>query len=65
MHTKNFLVDESHNRQTVKAVSEGLPESNVVTTLALFIEAIDSVDTGTLVIAAKHEEVLRVLDFVG
>lgn len=33
--------------------------------LTLIIESINSVNTGTLVVASQQEEILRVFDFVG
>jgi hypothetical protein len=64
VHGEDFLVDNSGDRQTVEAVCEGLPQLDVVATLALVVEAVDAVDRRTLVVAAKHEEVLGVLDLV-
>lgn len=64
MHAQNFLVNKCGNRKAVKAVSKRLPNSNVVPSLALIIEAIDSVDRGALVVSSQEEEVLRVLDLV-
>lgn len=64
MHAQDLLIDESGNRQAVKAVSEGLPKLDVVSALALVVEAIDTVDRGTLMIASEQEKVLGVLDFV-
>lgn len=64
MHAQNFLVNDSSNWKAVETVSESFPKFDVVSSLALVIEAIDSVDTGALVISSEKEEVLRVLDFV-
>ena len=65
MHAQNFLVNQRCNGQTIEAVCERLPYSNIQASLALIIEAINSVDLAGLVIAAEQEEVLRVLDLVG
>ena len=65
MHGENLLVDDRGNGKTVEAVGEGLPELDVVATLALVVEAVDAVDGGALVVAAEDEEVLGVLDLVG
>lgn len=64
MHGENLLVDDSGNWQAVEAIGEGLPELDVVSPLALIVEAVDAVDGGALVVAAEHEEVLGVLDLV-
>jgi len=64
MHAENFLVNESSNGQTVEHVTEDTPKSNRVSAFALVIEAVYTVDLGTLVIATEQKEVLRVLNFV-
>lgn len=64
MHRENLFINDCSNRKTVEAVCECLPQLNVESALAFVVEAVDTVDTGTLVVAAKNEEVLRVLDFV-
>lgn len=64
VHGENLLVDDRRNRQTVEAVGERLPELDVVSSLALVVESIDTVDRGTLVVAAQNEEILRILDLV-
>ena len=65
MHAEDFLINNSSNWEAVETVSESLPKFDVVSSLALVVEAIDSIDTCTLVITSKEEEVLWVLDFVG
>ena len=65
MHAQDLLIDDGGNGQAVEAVSEGLPQLDVVSALALVVETIDSVDRCALVVASEQEEVLRVLNFVG
>lgn len=65
MHGEDLLVDDSGDGQAVEAVGEGLPQLDVVAALALIVEAVDSVDGGTLVVATEDEEVFGVLDLVG
>lgn len=65
MHRKNLFVDDSGNRKAVEAVGKGLPKLDVVPALALVIEAVDTVDGRTLVVATQNEEVLGILDLVG
>lgn len=65
MHGENLLVDDSGDRKAVEAIGEGLPKLDVVATLALVVEAIDSVDRGALVVTSEDEEVFGVLDLVG
>lgn len=64
MHCEDLLIDDSCNWQAVEAVGECLPELNVVSALALIIEAVDAVDGSTLVVASEDEEVFGVFDLV-
>ena len=64
VHGENLLVNNGGNRKAVEAVGKGLPEFNVVATLALVVEAIDTVDGGAFVVTAQDEEVFRILDLV-
>ena len=64
VHAEDFLVDERRNGQAVEAVSESLPQLDVVASLALVVEAVDAVDGRALVVSAQHKEVLGVLDLV-
>lgn len=65
MHAKDLFINNSSYGQAVETVSEGLPKLDVVSSLALVVEAVYSVDTGALVVASQQEEVLGVLDLVG
>jgi len=65
VHAKNLLINNCGNWETVEAIGEGFPEFDVVPSLALVVEAVDSVDAGALVVASQKEEVLGVLDLVG
>jgi hypothetical protein len=64
VHSEDLLVDDSGDRKAVEAVCESLPQLDVVTTLALIVEAVNTVDGSALVVATEDEEVLRVLDLV-
>lgn len=64
MHGEDLLVDDCCDRQAVEAVRKCLPELDVVSAFAFIVEAVDSVDGGTLVVSAKDEEVFGVLDLV-
>lgn len=65
VHGENLLVDDSSDRKAVEAVGECLPQLDVIATLALVVESINTVDGGTLVVTSKDEEVFGVLDLVG
>ena len=64
MHREDLLVDDRCNGQAVEAVGERLPELDVVSSLALIIEPIDTVDGRAFVVATEDEEVFRVFDLV-
>lgn len=65
VHGEDLLIDDGGNGQAVEAVGKRLPQLDVVTTLALIVEAIDTVDGGALVVTPQDEEVLGILDLVG
>ena len=52
MHCEDLLINDRCDWQAVEAVCEGLPEFDVVPTLALVVEAIYAVDRGALVVSA-------------
>ena len=53
MHTENLLIDDCSDGKAIEAIGESLPEFNVVSSLALIIETINSVDRSALVVASK------------
>jgi len=65
MHTHNLIVNDSNNWHAVEGIAECLPHLDAVSSLALIIESVESVDAGALVISSKKEEILWVLNFVG
>jgi len=58
------LVNDGRNRQTIETVCERLPQFDVVSSLAFVIEAVDTVDGGTLMVSPENEEVLRIFNLV-
>lgn len=64
MHGEDLLVNDGSNWQAIEAIGEGLPQLDVVSSLALVVEAVDSVDRGTFVVSSEDEEVLWVFDLV-
>jgi len=64
VHGEDLLVDDSGDGQAVEAVGKRLPQLDVVSSFALVVESVDAVNRGALVVAAKDEEVLGVLDLV-
>jgi hypothetical protein len=64
VHGEDLLINDGGNGQAVEAVGKSLPKLDVVASLALVVEAVDTVDGRALVVAAQDEEVLGVLDLV-
>jgi hypothetical protein len=64
VHAEDLFVYDGRNWQAVEAVSEGLPQLNIVPPLALVVESIYSVNRCALMIASQNEKVLRILNFI-
>ncbi len=64
MHAKDLFVNDSSNGEAVKAIGESFPQLDVVSSFALVIEPINSIDGCAFVVTSEEEEVLWVLDFV-
>jgi hypothetical protein len=64
MHSEYLLINDRRNRKAVETVGERFPQLDVVSSLALIIEAVDTIDGRTLMVATKDEEVLRIFDLV-
>ena len=64
MHGKDLLVNDCCDRQTIEAVGKCFPQFDVVASLALIVETVNTVDRSTFMISSENEEILRVLDFV-
>lgn len=64
MHTENPVIDECSHGETVEAIGEDSPNLDTETAFTLVVEAVDTIDRGTLVVSSKKEEVFRELDLV-
>lgn len=64
MHAKDFFVNNGSNRQTVEAVCESFPKLNVITSLALIIKAVDSIDGSAFMVASQNEKIFWVLNLI-
>lgn len=64
MHAENLLVNKSGHRKAIEDVTEHAPESDGIPTLALIVEAVDSINLCAFMIASKKEEVLGILDLI-
>ena len=65
MHGQNFVINKSSNWHAVKYVLELFPKADGVATLALIVEAIDTINLAALVIASQQEEVFLEFHFIG
>lgn len=64
MNAEYFVVNDCGNWEAVEALDKLLPELETVSSLALIVESIDTVDRATFMIASQQKEVFRVLDLV-
>lgn len=64
VHGEDLLVDDCSNGQAIEAIRECFPQLDIVSPLALVVEAINSVDGCAFVIATENEKVLGVFDLV-
>ena len=64
VHCKDLLIDDGCNGQAVETVGECFPQLDVVSSFAFVVEAVNSVDRCTFVIASQNEEVFGVFDLV-
>ena len=65
MHTYDLVINHRTTRQTVEGIAKLLPHFDRKPTSALIVEAIDSIDSSTFMVASQQKEVFRVLNFVG
>ena len=65
VHTEDLVVDHSADREHIEAEAKLFPDLNVVSSLALIIKSIHSIDRLALVVASQKIEMLGVLDLVG
>ena len=71
MHAENLLVNQGRNGHDIEDVNKIFPNFKVVFAFAcirdittLVVEAVYSIDAGTLVVSPQKEEIFRKLDFV-
>ena len=56
VHAHYFFVDQVHQRHVVERVVEGLPEADLVSSLDLVEETVDSGDGLALVVATQDDD---------
>lgn len=64
MDAEDLVVDDGGDREAIEALDEFLPKFKRVASLALIVEAIDTIDRTTLMVTSQQEEILGVLDLV-
>ena len=64
MHAEDFVVNQGCNWHAVEDVLEFFPYSNRVSSFALVVETIDSVNLTALMVTSKQEEIFLELDLV-
>ena len=52
MHAQNLIIDQCSDGQAVEAICKNFPELDAMASFALIVETINTIDAGTLVIAA-------------
>lgn len=57
-----LLINQSRHWEAVKAVSERLPQSDIVSTLAFVIKAVYAVNGSAFVVSSEQKEVLGIFD---
>lgn len=65
MHSEDLLVNDGCDWKTVETIRESFPQLYVVSSFTLVVEAIYTIDGGTLMVAAKNEEIFGILDLIG
>merc|ERR1712194_486433 len=58
MATEEFLVNDSHDGETIENVTKLLPQLDVKAPFAFVVKAVDPRDRSTLVVTSKEEKVL-------
>lgn len=64
MHGEDLLINDRGNREAIEAISECLPQLNVVSPLALVVKAIDAINRSTLMVAPENKKVFWVLNLI-
>ena len=62
MHTKDTLIDDSADWESIEALAEVLPSLDIVPPLALIVKSVHSVNLLTLMISPKQENMVRILN---
>ena len=64
MNAEDLASNDCSNRKTIEGIDERFPDFDIAPPLALIVEAVNSSDVRTFVIAAQEEEVFWKLELV-
>jgi len=64
MHGEDFLIDDGSDWQAIEAIRKSLPKLDIIATLTLIVETINTIDRSALMVAPENEKVFRVFDLV-
>ena len=65
MNAEDFIVYNGCNWKTIKTLDKLFPKFERISSLALVIEAVDTVNRATFMVASQKEKVFWILDLVG
>ena len=64
MNAEDLVVDDCGYWEAIEALNELLPQLQSISSFALVVEPINSVDGAAFVIASQKEEIFWILDFI-
>ena len=64
VHGENFFINDGGDRKAIEAISKSLPKLDIVSSLALIVKSINTIDRCALVVTTEDKEILWVFDFV-
>ncbi len=62
MHTQDFGANHGDDGHHIEDIRKRLPDLDGITALAVVVEPVDAIDTGTLVVAPQQIDLGRVLE---
>jgi len=65
MHNEYFFIKDSRNWHAIEAISESLPQTDVISSFALIIETEDPRHISALMVASQKKKVFRILYLIG
>lgn len=65
VHAEDFVIDERGDRHAVEYILEFFPHADGIATLALIVEAVNTIDLSALMVTAQQEEILLEFHLIG